>query len=161
MFFGLINKSSQYLSVTPVAKYDPVILKFLRPDDLKEIYRSLWTIINSTLMITNINIVENKYIVPLEFKGFGTTFEISYQIEPYPQFNFKINNSLDDSRPCVHFRIYMDNEPTGKLVFVRARDVKCVIPEINAGTWMVELTNAVFCSLGIRKSLLEDDSMIN
>ena len=134
--------------------YQPTITKFPIAMDLDDVKKYI-----NTLRIDHVN---NIYKIPVEYKGFITEMEVSYTDEPYPQFNLQIQNGLNELEPCLHLRIYTNNNKVmGKLVFVRSKDVKCVIPGENAGTWLVELSNEIFHSLGIRVIVLEDDSVVN
>lgn len=143
--------------------YYPEHVRFPEPINLMVVELYLISIIMNIYKIDNpenVSLRNMAFIIPVVFKGFETILEISYTQEPYEQFNFKIGNELIAENPCLHIRIYYDNGVVGKLVFVRSQNVICPIPEANAGTWMVELTNSIICSLGINTSYLEDDALI-
>lgn len=140
--------------------YYPENNKFPSPINLRVVELYLTSIIMNIYNTSDINIIRNIYTIPVVFKDFESLLEISYTEEPYKQFNLKIGNERVETEPCLHLRIYYDNEIVGKLVFVRSKNVVCPIPEENAGTWLVEFTNALFCSLGIGTIYLEDDAVV-
>jgi len=144
--------------------YYPENIRFPDPINLGVVELYLTSIVMNIYNIDNIENVNLKHkpaVIPIVFKGFETLLEISYADEPYEQYNFKIGNELIVDQPCLHLRIYYDNGVVGKLMFVRSQNVICPIPEANAGTWMVEFTNSIICSLGVNTIYLEDDAVIN
>ena len=152
---------SQYISTyRPSGKYDPETVRFPEANSLADIREYLDYLVVSTLNVESVDF-KNVYSILVSFGDFMTIVEISYSEHPFEQFNLRIMNTLDPSSPCLHIRIYMSESVIAKLVFVRSVGVACVIPEKGAGTWMMQLSTKIICSLGIRTSILEDDSMVS
>lgn len=125
---------------------------------LSEVDDRLQSLINCNLKFIDWTM---SYAIAVNFKDWYTIFIISYKEEPYPQYNIMIMNELDYDQPCLHLRIYKDeNTIIGKLVFVRATNVRCSVPDKNTGSWMVQLAIEFFKQLGIPVSLLEDDALL-
>lgn len=141
--------------------YNPEEIRFPYPNSLRVLELYFNSIITNIYNNNDINIINTSYIIPIIFKGYETLVEISSSMHPYEQFNIKIGNEINEDEPCLHIRFYYDKEVVAKLVFVRSKNVICSIPEANAGTWMVELTNSIVNSLGINIIYLEDDAVID
>lgn len=131
---------------------------------LSEVDQRLKTLINCNIDFTDWSM---SYAMAVNFQEYITIFIISYKEEPYPQYNIRIINERNDDEPCLHLRIFQDENNNiegfniiGKLVFVRASGVKCSVPDKNAGTWMVKLSIEFFKQLGIPITILEDDALL-
>lgn len=142
--------------------YQPEIIRFPKPLSLNVLGLYFTALIMNSYSSKNIDLTNHRYLLPVVYKNFETLLEISYLEDPYKQYNLKLGNELNQYEPCLHIRFYeQDGEIVSKLVFVRTQKVECSMPENKAGTWLVELTNIISCSLGINTTLLEDDANIS
>lgn len=120
----------EYLTTyRPVASYDPSVLLFEQAITLNDVYRHLGTLIKSTLNIMDVDLNSNVYYIPINNQNFTSVVEVAYTAKPYPQFNLKIINTNDNTQPCLHIRIYIEQTLLAKIVFVRSLNVKCIIPD--------------------------------
>jgi hypothetical protein len=113
--------------------------------------------------IGDINIMENDYIVPIEFKGYKSSTVINYNYRENGNFNILIEDSEDNNSVCLYISLRhnkFEKMDTGYIEYVSTRDRRCPIPERNGGTWILELIDVLICDIGIHYISLEDDSNV-
>ncbi len=113
--------------------------------------------------LTKVNFQKKEMTVPLKFRGVQTQVTFSWWNDTL---RITIPNYETSSEPCLDLRIVEKNNiVVGKIAFVRTRSssggpVSCKIPSKEAGAWMVNLADRIYCWLGLQKAFLEDDSQL-
>ena len=98
----------------------------------------------------------NKYKVPLTFENVPTDIIVIFGKRDYEII------MGESAEPCLHIKIGSDF--IGEIKYIRTtsptRQLKCKLSPKNPGSWLVRLSEAVLCKLGIKKSRLQDEATL-